>query len=324
MADIRQFSAESQQRIADVVRRVEQSPIVRTAPTRRDVSHSAREVRWARTTTSYAWPSYPTEGPVYVVEFGEYAPSPDPPYPGASVTNSFTAYDPEWKEIAVDPSGGRWEQDSVVRVERHEGRWWIRPKVRPDVLYIKNATGGTLSAGAVVEITSAVVSPLVRYQIVLNGITRAGVDPPCAVLLEDAASDAIVEAVSVGIAVADVDIIDSDNTHARVVPGTTQLRGDFGGWARILHKPSGTGVKTCVVAVGDTRTVRRKARATTTITDGSTGSADVFINAAARGNVTVHFNWMTGSGNIASGSDLLIEYFHDEDKWIVVGAECEA
>lgn len=127
MADIRQFSAGSQQRIADAVRLVEQSPILRTPPTRRDVSPSAREVRWARTTTSYAWPSYPTEGPVYVVEFGEYIPSPDPPYPGASVTNSFTPYDPEWKEIAVDPSGGKWDQGTVVRVERHEGRWWIRP-----------------------------------------------------------------------------------------------------------------------------------------------------------------------------------------------------
>jgi hypothetical protein len=38
--------------------------------------------------------------------------------------------------------------------------------------------------------------------------------------------------------------------------------------------------------------------------------------------VTVHYNWMTGAGNIANGSDLLIEYFHDEDKWVVVGAEC--
>jgi hypothetical protein len=31
---------------------------------------------------------------------------------------------------------------------------------------------------------------------------------------------------------------------------------------------------------------------------------------------------MTGSGNIVSGSDLLIEYYHDENKWVVVGAEC--
>jgi hypothetical protein len=69
---------------------------------------------------------------------------------------------------------------------------------------------------------------------------------------------------------------------------------------------------------------RRKARATTTITDGSTGSADVFIDGSARGNVTVHYNWMTGAGNIANGSDLFIEYFHDEDKWVVVGAECAA
>lgn len=189
---------------------------------------------------------------------------------------------------------------------------------------IRNSTSGALAAGAVVELSSALITPPTRRQIVLDGITRAGVDPACAVLLAPAAQLAIVEAMICGVAVASVDIIDADNTHARVVPGSTQLTGDFGGWARILHKPSGTGVKTCVVAVGDTRTVRRKARATTTITDGSTGSADVFIDGSARGNVTVHFNWLTGSGNIANGSDLFIEYFHDEDKWIVVGAECAA
>jgi hypothetical protein len=48
----------------------------------------------------------------------------------------------------------------------------------------------------------------------------------------------------------------------------------------------------------------------------------VFIQGSARGNITVEYNWMTGAGDIANGSDLLIEYFHDEDKWVVVGAEC--
>lgn len=320
MADIRQFSAESQQRIADAVRTVERSPILRPQPFVRTTSPTARELRWARTTTSLEFPSYPDNGNAVVVEFGDYAIS-GSPIVSSTNTPSFTAYDPEQKVVALMSGGTMPTQGSVVQCYRHEGQWWIEFADSP--LRVKNTTGSTLSAGAVLELTTSVATPT-RYAIVLNGIARAGVDPPCAVLLDDAANNEIVDATTSGVCVANVDIIDADNTHARVVPGSTQLRGDFGGWARILHKPSGTGVKTCVVAVGDTRTVRRKARATTTITDGSTGSADVFINAAARGNVTVHFNWMTGSGNIASGTDMLIEYFHDEDKWVVVGAECEA
>lgn len=93
----------------------------------RDVSPNAREIRWARTTTNYYYPTYPTSGPAYVVEFGDYSPSPDPPYPGATITNTFTPYDPVWQEVAVDPSGGTWASGTVVRIERHDGRYWIRP-----------------------------------------------------------------------------------------------------------------------------------------------------------------------------------------------------
>lgn len=94
----------------------------------RDVSAQAREIRWGRTTTNYYYPTYPSAGPAYVVEFGDYSPSPDPPYPGATVTNTFTPYDPAWQEIAVDPSNGTLiAEGTVVRIERHDGRYWIRP-----------------------------------------------------------------------------------------------------------------------------------------------------------------------------------------------------
>ena len=189
-------------------------------------------------------------------------------------------------------------------------------------LYVRNNTAGDRAAGDVVEISGTDITDLRRDQCWLNGIVRAGVDPACGVYLEATPDGAFGRCVLSGVVIASVDIIDADNTHARVLPGSTQLRGDFGGWCRIVHKPTGTGVKTCVVQVGETRTVRRKARATTTVTDGGTGSADVYIQDSARGNVTVHYNWMTGAGDIANGSDLLIEYFHDEDKWVVVGAEC--
>jgi hypothetical protein len=254
-----------------------------------------------------------------VVEFGDYAISGDP-IVSSTNTPSFAAYDPEQKVVALLSGGTLPTEGSVVQCYRHEGQWWIEFADSP--LRVKNTTGSMLSAGAVLELTTSVATPT-RYAIVLNGIARAGIDPPCAVLLADAANNEIVDATTSGVCVANVDIIDADNTHARVVPGSTQLRGDFGGYCRIVYKPSGTGVKTCVVQVGETRTVRRKARATTTITDGGSGSADIYISGVARGNVTVHYNWLTGSGNISSGIDLFIDYYHDEDKWVVADAECE-
>ena len=192
----------------------------------------------------------------------------------------------------------------------------------PTTMLVRNNTAGNVAAGAVVEISGTDITTMRRDQMMFNGIARIGVDPFCGVYLEDTPDGAFGRCVVAGAVIAPVDIVDADNTHARIASGMTQFTGDFGGYARILHKPSGTGVLTCVVSLGHTENIVRKARATTTITDGGTGSADVYIAGSSRGNVTVSYDWMTGAGNIASGSDLLIQYFHDQDKWVVIGAEC--
>lgn len=127
MADpVRQFDDASMRRIASAVRKVEQTPIMRPSVGTSRPTPSAREIRWARITTNYNYPTFYSAGP-YVIEFGEYSVSPDPLYPGATVSKSFAAYDPQWSEIAVDPSGGTHAEGDIVRVERHDGQWWIRP-----------------------------------------------------------------------------------------------------------------------------------------------------------------------------------------------------
>ena len=65
-----------------------------------------------------------------------------------------------------------------------------------------------------------------------------------------------------------------------------------------------------------------KAEASSTITAGSSGTANVKINGATAYSVTVHYDWITSGGNIASGTDLLIQWFDDQGQWVVVGAEC--
>ena len=214
------------------------------------------------------------------------------------------------------------------------GRWYQRERrlggggsspvlpVGSTIVQVRNDTGGDLDAGAVVEIDDTILTTPSNQFPWFSAIARAGNDPVCAVLLDPIPEDGVGPAVLAGIVFADVDIVDEDNTHARVVPGSTQLKGDFGGWCRIVYKPSGTGVKSCAVLLGHTEQTVRKAKASGTITAGSTGTANVFINGSARGSVTVYLDWMDSAGNIGSNTEMVIQYFHDQDRWQVVGAEC--
>lgn len=195
--------------------------------------------------------------------------------------------------------------------------------VNPCVVRVRNDSGGDLTAGSVVEIGAATVT-IQRQYLWFSAAARSGNDPFCGVLLESIPDGKYGDCQISGVCMADIDVVDTDNTHARVVPGSTQLKGDFGGWARIVYKPSGTGVKSCVVLLGGMDVVIRKAVATSTITASGSGTANIYIAGASRGSVTVYYDWMTGGGNIANASALYARYFHDQDRWVVVGAECGA
>ena len=236
-----------------------------------------------------------------------------PASPGSPLRISATDYN------AAVEAGRRWRDQG--RLGR--GPYSSTPQIVPAIVKVRNSTSGSLGAGAVVELSGTPMGELSRRNLVFDGVARAGVDPFCAVLINPLDQLEIGPAAIAGAVLAPVNIIDADNTHARVEPSSTQLKGDFGGWCRILYKPSGTGVLTCVVAVGHTEQTVRKARATSAIVDGGTGTANVFIRGASRGSVTVNYRWITGSGNIGNGADIFIKYFHDEDEWVVIGAGCE-
>jgi hypothetical protein len=193
--------------------------------------------------------------------------------------------------------------------------------VNPCVVRVRNDSGGDLTSGSVVELGAATVT-LQRQYLWFSAAARSGNDPFCGVLLESIPDGKYGDCQISGVCMADIDVVDTDNTHARVVPGSTQLKGDFGGWCRIVYKPSGTGVKSCVVLLGFTEQTVRKATASGTITAGGTGTANVYVNGSSRGSVTVYLDWMDSGGNIGSNTEMFIQYFHDQDRWQVIGAEC--
>lgn len=195
--------------------------------------------------------------------------------------------------------------------------------ISPCVIKVRNEFNGDLNAGSVVEIGASLLTTFTQRQIWLSAAKRAG-DGVCGVLLQPIKYQKMGPCQISGVCLAPVNIIDADNTHARVEVGSSVFKGDFGGYARILYKPSGTGVKDCVVLLGHHQSIIRKAVSTSTITANGSGTANVEIAGSVVGSVTIYYDHMTGGGNIASSSDLFIQYFHDQDKWIVIGAECGA
>ena len=192
------FTPEGARKLADFYRDYSRRPLRGRINPGEVVAPYDRVIRWGRTTTNYDYPTYSMDGGVYVVSFGEY--QPDSLTPGDAPDKTFTAYDPVWTEIAVEPVNMPIAQSSVVRCELHDGQWWIRDIPR-------------------------------EYK-----------------------------------AIADADI-----------------------------------------------------------TAGSYASASLYIAGSVARTIDAYFNWMeAGTTEIASGTEMLVRWFDDEEKWVIVAAECQA
>ena len=69
----------------------------------------------------------------------------------------------------------------------------------------------------------------------------------------------------------------------------------------------------------------RLAKADSDITAGSSATASIYSDPSTDSgdNVTVYLDWMDGGADISAGKELLIMWFAGEQKWRVIGAECE-
>lgn len=67
----------------------------------------------------------------------------------------------------------------------------------------------------------------------------------------------------------------------------------------------------------------RKAVLNSNATAGSYGTADVYhAGTVTDYEIDVYNNWMNGGSDVSSGKEVIVRHFLDEDKWVIIEAEC--
>lgn len=186
---------------------------------------------------------------------------------------------------------------------------------------IRNDSGADRDAGDALELGEHLYTTMERRGLAFAADLRAA--SGCyGVLVEPIRDGDIGWAQLAGVVIASVDIQNANHTHAYLPVSNDTLKSNFGGTCKILHKPSGTGVKTCVVALGDAEYFR-KAKLDADLTAGSSAAASIYVAGSDLGSETVYFNWMeAGTTSIPSMTEILVKWFDDEQKWVVIQQEC--
>ena len=115
-----------------------------------------------------------------------------------------------------------------------------------DTIKIKNSSGGHIRAGEVLEITGFLLGNVRRTELWFDGDTPDATHP-FAIALQDIPSTSIDRAQVSGVCVALVNVTNAAHGYAYVKDTEIVAQSAVTGPLRILHKPTGTGEKTCAV-----------------------------------------------------------------------------
>ena len=198
------------------------------------------------------------------------------------------------------------------------------------VIKVKNNTAGALDRFAAVGLESLAITPSGSLENFQNTPVINVLAPGSsmylgkfAVLQEPLAANYLGDAVVSGVTVSQITMNHASHDRADVDPaGGASLVSAYYGAAEILYVESGTGSKWAVLRLGSFVAPLLKAKAGAQIAVGGSGSVTIYRNGSATESVTAYLNWMDGNQAVAANSELLIQYFRDEAKWIIVGAEC--
>ena len=123
--------------------------------------------------------------------------------------------------------------------------------------YVENLSGSDLDKGDVLGISGVTYAFADNEEEFAESITFTGVTPVVAthagkfvVLLESCLDTHFARCITTGVVQVQVDMIDADDDWCDVKASNANLSSYGAGSAQIIHKPSGTGVKWCVVQLG--------------------------------------------------------------------------
>jgi len=204
-----------------------------------------------------------------------------------------------------------------------------RGLVRGTYLPIKNSSGSTVDRFNVLGISGVVVSPTDNLADFKNNVALTGTTTSStylgkfAVMQETVANGKIGLGLVSGVTVAQIDVGHADHDRVDVdTSGDTKLDSQFYGAGRILYKESSTGTKWAVIDVGAFVSPPLKATASGNISVDSSGTVQIQRNGSGSESVTAYLNWMEGTTAVSSGDELIIQFFPDENKYVITGAEC--
>lgn len=193
--------------------------------------------------------------------------------------------------------------------------------ISTDKIRVKLASGGPYDPGTPLEIGAPAFTTVSMGKNWHAAALRSG-NRAIGIALEPVTSSKYTWCQLSGVCPALVSVGDVDHTHAYVATSGTTLTSGFGGPIELVSTPASTGSQTLLVRLGSPL-LRRKAKSAATISAGSSGSASIWLNGSNVGTITAHFNWMeNGIASIASGKEMIVDWFDDEEKWVITAAEC--
>lgn len=204
---------------------------------------------------------------------------------------------------------------------------------------IKNLSGAARAVGDVLVLGTPVLDPNTTPEVLLQrpifnaAKSTSPVDDlaKACVVTRGGPSDEILEAAIAGGVWAFVNVTSAAHGYANCESGQARFTSDAMDGFPIIFKPAGTGVKKCFVTLD-----RRGGSAGQTVKIGKTdagvspgGTVTVSVWRRVSGtlvdtgeNVTgVFYDWIDAAA-IATGKEVVIQYFNDEGLWRIVDAEC--
>lgn len=198
---------------------------------------------------------------------------------------------------------------------------------------VLNDTGLNLPEFGIIRLDSPGIDPTVNLSNFQRRFVFRGKSPTdhCqfAVLLAPSPNMELRAAILAGVAPVTLDVVHESHDRAAAINNdSVRLRSGFAGNAEILWKESGTGNKQALIRWPVSPSRRVLGTTAAQISPGASGTVNVSaandlgvpINA---GTVTAHLTWMHGDQAITANKEVVVEWFPEQRKWIITGAECE-